>query len=347
MQNWAKNLAAAGAVGFGGWMLARAWVRSRNWFSFRGKTVLVTGGSRGLGLVLARKLVARGARVAICARTVSDLRVAEDELRRRGGDVISVVCDVTDPEQVAAMVDQVHGRLGPIQVLMNVAGIMLVGPLDAMTDDDFQRAMRINCWSALYTSRAVLPDMRRAGWGRIVNVASIGGKQAVPHMLPYVASKFALVGLSNGLRAELARENILVTTACPTIMRTGSPRNAFFKGQHQKEYTWFKMGSALPVVSMSAEAAARQILEACQAGAGEVLITNWLNLGIHFQRLFPGLADELAAMANRLLPEMGGIGQNVARGSESETPFTSSWVATLNDSAAERNNEMRPGIGIR
>jgi NAD(P)-dependent dehydrogenase (short-subunit alcohol dehydrogenase family) len=319
-------------------------VRSRNWFSFRGKTVLVTGGSRGLGLVIARELVARGARVAICARTLSDLRTAEDELRSRGGDVISVVCDVTDPDQVAAMVDQVRDRLGPAEVLMNVAGIMSVGPLDAMTDDDFHRAMRSNCWSALHTARAVLPDLRRAGWGRIVNVASIGGKQAIPHMLPYVVSKFALVGLSNGLRAELARENILVTTACPAVMRTGSPRNAFFKGQHQKEYTWFKMGSALPLVSMSAETAARQILEACQAGDGEVLITNGFNLGIQLHRLFPGLTSDLAALVNRLLPEMGGIGQNVARGFESETPFTSSWVATLNDSAARRNNEMRPAV---
>lgn len=342
MTTWTRNLLVAGGVGLGGLVTLRYLQRQRHWFSFQNRTVLITGGSRGLGLVIARQLADAGARVALCARTTADLESATAELRSRGGQVFGTECDVTDPVQVQRMVSEVHEHFGPIEVLFNVAGIIQVGPLDAMTIDDFSQAMKSNCWSALHTTLAVLPDMRRRGWGRIVNVASIGGKQAVPHMLPYVASKFALVGLSNGLRAELAQEGILVTTACPTIMRTGSPRNAFFKGQHRKEYAWFKTGSAIPGASMSAESASRQIVDACQAGDGEVLITNPLNLGIHFQRLFPGLANEVAALAARLLPEMGGIGRRAARGYESESAYTQSWVMSLDHQAAEQNNEMRP-----
>src|SRR5437764_2101577 len=115
--------------------------------------------------------------------------------------------------------------------------------------------------------------MRRRHSGRIINITSIGGKVSVPHLLPYGASKFALVGLSEGLRAELARDGVVVTTVCPGLMRTGSPRNAFFKGRHRAEYTWFTLGDSLPGVSMSAERAARKIIEACRNGTAEVVLS--------------------------------------------------------------------------
>lgn len=99
--------------------------------------------------------------------------------------------------------------------------------------------------------------MRRQRGGRIVNVSSVGGKIGVPHLLPYTASKFALTGLSEGLRVELKRERILVTTVCPGLMRTGSPRNALFRGKHKREYAWFAIADSLPLLSISAESAAR------------------------------------------------------------------------------------------
>src|SRR6185503_4123757 len=120
---------------------------------------------------------------------------------------------------------------------------------------------------------AVLPEMRARREGRIVNITSIGGKISVPHLLPYSASKFALVGLSEGLRAELAKDGIVVTTICPGLMRTGSPRNATFKGQHRAEYAWFSIGDSLPVTAMSADRAARQILTACKRGEAEVVLS--------------------------------------------------------------------------
>jgi NAD(P)-dependent dehydrogenase (short-subunit alcohol dehydrogenase family) len=334
-------LFTAGA-GLGAAWALEAIVRRSRWFDYRGKVAIVTGGSRGLGLILARKLVAAEAKVAICARTFEDVEVAERELRESGGDVFGAVCDVRNREHVELLVDRVLARWGTVDLLFNVAGVIQVGPLDAMTLDDFHEAMDINCWGALHTILAVLPIMRSRGWGRIVNIASIGGKQAVPHLLPYDASKFALVGLSTGLRTELAKDGILVTTACPTLMRTGSPRNATFKGQHRQEYVWFSIGGALPIASMNADRAANQILRACQNGDGELFITNWFNPAVLATQLFPTLTSEALAIVNRILPPMGGIGRREARGFESQSSASPSWLTTLGDRAAEQNNELRP-----
>ncbi len=340
MNTFTQKMLVAAGIGVAGALAGRGLLRRLRWFEFAGKTVLIAGGSRGLGLVLARELVDRGARVAICARTSSTLERAAAELRERGGAVLAEPCDIRDADQVQKFVQKVIDRWGSIDVLINVAGIIQVGPFDAMTPEDFHEAMDINCWGPLNVIQAVLPAMRRQRWGRIVNVASIGGKRAVPHLLPYVVSKFALVGLSNGLRVELARENILVTTVCPSLMRTGSPLHAIFKGQHRLEYAWFSIGDSLPIVSISAEQAAQQILMACQRGDSEVIVNNPLNLVIYLQQLVPKLAHEVLAQINRLLPEMGGIGQQAARGFESQSRWSPSWLTRLSDQAALRNNEL-------
>lgn len=336
----ATLLSAAGAA-LAAALAARALLRRSRRFSFAGKAVLIAGGSRGLGLVLARQLVAAGARVAILARTAEDLEDAERELLARGGEVLALRCDVSRPEEVHAAVQQVLRRFGGIDVLCNVAGIIQVGPLEAMTREDFERAMGVHFWGALNTTLEVLPDMRRHGWGRIVNIASLGGKRAVPHMLPYTASKFALVGLSNGLRTELAKEGILVTTIIPSLVRTGSPRNALFKGQHRKEYAWFSIADALPGVAMGAEQAAAQILRACRDGEREVLLRNPLNFAVALQSLLPGTTQALLGIVARFLPRMGGIGQRSAYGYESASRLSPSLLTRLGDAAARQNNEMR------
>jgi NAD(P)-dependent dehydrogenase (short-subunit alcohol dehydrogenase family) len=255
---------------------------------------------------------------------------------------MGVVCDMTQPSEVQAFVEQVTSQWGPVELLFNVAGIIQVGPLDSMTLDDFHHAMDVNCWGPLHMILAVLPSMRRRRWGRIVNVASIGGKKAVPHLLPYDASKFALVGLSSGLRTELAQDGIVVTTANPTLMRTGSARNAIFKSRHRQEYAWFSLGDAIPIVSMDAGRAADQILEACQRGDAEVFITNLLNPAVLATKLAPALTTEILSLVNRLLPPLGGVGRRPKGGYESESIVSPSLLTTLADQAARDNNEMRP-----
>ena len=294
--------------------------------------------------MLARQLVDAGARVAIWARTADDVEAAAAELRdrRKNATVLGLTCDVRDRDQIETAAETVRETWGRIDVLFNVAGIMEVGPLDAMTPADFHEAMDINCWGALNTVMTVLPVMRRQAWGRIVNVASIGGKRAVPHMLPYDVSKFALVGLSTGLRTELAKDGIVVSTVCPSLMRTGSPRNALFKGQNRAEYAWFSIGGSLPLISISAEQAASQILRACQYGDAEVYVCNTLNLPVIATQLIPSLTTEVLSLVNRLLPPMGGIGQRAAWGYESQSAFSPSVLTALGDQAAARNNQLRP-----
>jgi NAD(P)-dependent dehydrogenase (short-subunit alcohol dehydrogenase family) len=308
-------------------------------YSFRGRTVLVTGGSRGLGLLLAREFGRRGARVAICARDAVALDRARRDLERRGVVALAVPADVADYAQTAGMVEEVRRRLGGPDVLVNNAGVIQVGPLETMTLADFEEALAVNFRGAVHTTLAALPELRRRR-GRIVNIGSIGGKIAVPHLLPYCASKFALVGFSAGLRAELARDGIVVTTVCPGLMRTGSPRNATFKGRHRAEYAWFSIGDALPVVSMDAERAARQVVEACRRGAAEVVLGAPYKLAARVQGLAPGLTSGVLGAVNRLLPDPGGIGARRARGAESQSAVSPSWLTTLGDRAAVRNNEM-------
>jgi short-subunit dehydrogenase len=242
-------------------------------------------------------------------------------------------------------VREVQGRLGPVQVLINNAGSIQVGPVDVMTLEDYEHALRIHFWAPLYTTLAVLPEMRRRREGRIVNITSIGGKIAVPHLLPYGASKFALVGLSEGLRAELLQDGVYVTTVCPGLMRTGSPPNADFKGKHRAEYAWFSISDSLPLLSMSAERAARQIVTACKHGSAEVWLGLPTKLAVAFHGLFPGLTADILGWVNRLLPGPGGIGIQSAKGKNSGSAAAPSVLTTLTEQAARRNNETPAAEG--
>jgi NAD(P)-dependent dehydrogenase (short-subunit alcohol dehydrogenase family) len=329
-------LAGAGVAA----LAARAIARRARLVDLAGARVLVTGGSRGLGLVLAREFGRHGARVAVCARDAEALDRARLDLEARGIPALAVPCDLTDRDQVSRMVSEVEAGLGGIDVLVNNAGIIQVGPLDSMTLEDFEAAMATNFWSAVHMAFAVLPIMRRQGGGRIVNVASIGGKISVPHLLPYSASKFALVGFSEGLRSEAGRDGIVVTTVCPGLMRTGSPRNAIFKGRHRAEYAWFAISDSLPGLTMSAERAARKIVEACRAGDAHVVLTHAAQVGDLAHALAPGLTATVLDLVNRVLPAPGGIGTRAARGAESESAVAPSVLTTLGDAAARRNNEM-------
>jgi NAD(P)-dependent dehydrogenase (short-subunit alcohol dehydrogenase family) len=326
------------AAGAGAFVVARSLARRMNQYDMRGRVVLITGGSRGLGLVMARELASEGALLAICARDESELARAYEDLNWRTR-TFAVPCDVTDRAQVENMVRAVEAHYGQIDVLINNAGVIEVGPMEVMTIEDYERAMKTHFWGPLYTVLAALPEMRRRGEGRIVNISSIGGKISVPHLLPYSASKFALVGLSEGLRAELAKDGIVVTTVCPGLMRTGSPLNADFKGQHRAEYAWFAISDSLPVTSIGARRAARQVIAATKRGDAEVVLTVQAKLAALFHGIFPGLTADILGQVNKLLPEPGGIGTERAKGKDSESRLTDSWLTELSEIAARENNE--------
>jgi short-subunit dehydrogenase len=263
------------------------------------------------------------------------------DLTRRGGDVASIPCDVTDREQVQRMVRDVERHFGRIDVLVNNAGTISVGPMEVMNVGDYEESMKTHFWGPLYTTLAALPGMKRRREGRIVNISSIGGKVAVPHLLPYCAGKFALTGLSEGLRAELKKDNIYVTTVCPGLMRTGSPPNAFFKGQHRIEYTLFKLTDSTPLTAMDAGRAARRIVTACQRGESEVILSVQAKIAAKFHGLFPGVSSELYSLIAQALPGPGGAGEQRVQGRDSETAVSRSFLTALTDRAAVENNETR------
>jgi len=234
----------------------------------------------------------------------------------------------------------VTAELGPVEVLINNAGTISVGPMETMTPEDFDDAMKTHFYGPLAMTQAVLPDMRRMGRGRIVNISSLGGEIPVPHMLPYVASKFALTGLSQGLRAELMKDGIAVTTVCPGLLRTGSPYNAFFKGKNRSEMTWFTLLDSLPPFSMNADRAARCILRAARFGRAHVTLTMMGKIAARTHGLFPGLVSDQMGLVNRLLPAAGGIGTRRARGKDSLSRIASSFLTILTQRAARMNNEL-------
>lgn len=311
-----RTLLTLGALGVGSALATRRLLRHLRHFDLRDRVAVVTGGSRGLGFAIARELLRRGARVAICARNEQQLRSAQDQLDTTGR-LFTAVCDVTDPRSVAAFFNQIRRVLGPVDLLVNNAGTIALGPVEEQTDADYRDAMNTHFWGAHYCIDSVLPEMRAAGRGRIVNIASFGGKIATPHLIPYAASKFALVGYSESLRTELIHSGVYVTTVCPGLIRSGSPGNAMFKGRHHAEYAWFTAGDVTPIVSISPERLARQIVDAAVGGEPE-LISPWPeNLQARLFGAFPGLATEITSLVAALLPSPGGIGTNRALGRNS------------------------------
>ena len=333
-------LATALAAGTGAAVAANL-TKKGSPYTFFGKSVVITGGSRGLGLIMARLLADEGALVTILARDQEELDRAAQDIAPGGSDLLAFRCDVTDRQQVENTLRRVIEHRGRIDVLINNAGIIQVGPVEHMKLEDFEDAMKVHMWGPLYAMQAVIPHMKREGEGRIVNIASIGGKIAVPHLLPYVTSKFALVGLSDGMRAELAKDNIHVTTVAPGLMRTGSPYNALFKGDREKEFALFMLLGTLPLSAMSAKKAARQIIEACRNRQPELTTTIQARLAIVASTLFPGLFARALQIAVRLLPgPQDELGDEARTGWESQSKFTRSPIMAPTHRAAEQNNEQ-------
>jgi NAD(P)-dependent dehydrogenase (short-subunit alcohol dehydrogenase family) len=281
------------------------------------------------------------------ARDADELGRARMDVLERGADVKTYVCDVRDRSAVESTIERIMADHGALDVLINDAGIIEVGPLEHMTIADFENAMATHFWGPLYAILAVRPHMRRRRAGRIVNISSIGGKIAVPHLLPYSASKFALTGLSEGLHAELAREGIRVTTVCPGLMRTGSTYNAWFKGRHRREFAWFHVADSIPGLSIDARRAARQIIEACRYGEAELVITPLARLAVLLNAACPETMARLMSVTNLLLPSAAPEGGDEARpGWQSVSPLIPSAITKLADRASTENNELPAGEAL-
>jgi NAD(P)-dependent dehydrogenase (short-subunit alcohol dehydrogenase family) len=268
--------------------------------------VLITGGSRGLGLALAERYGRAGAKLILAARDHDELTAARYTLLGRRAvrspdDVLLIPVDLTDATQADSLIEHAIAHFGRIDVLINNAGIIEVGPVENQPIAAYRRAMATNFFAAVHTTQAVLPHMLRRQSGSIVNIASIGGKFAMPHLLPYVSSKFALVGFSQGLHAELRHKGIRVTTVCPGLMRTGGEVNAHYTGQLKKEERWFTLAARTPVIAASVCHAADKIFHATSTGRAEITITPQAWLAARAAALAPETTQYLASLANHFL----------------------------------------------
>jgi short-subunit dehydrogenase len=295
---------AAATAGIG-LTLRERFARSRE-SQLKGQVVLITGGSKGLGIALARRFAMEGCRLALCARNAEELRRAKLDLDRNGADVLTLVCDVTDENSVRRMIAAVERHFGSIDILVNNAGQIAVGPIASMTVEDFESAMKVMFWGVVYPTLAMLPSFLERKKGRIVNITSFGGKVSVPHLVPYTCAKFAATGFSEGIRAELLGKGIKVTTIAPGLMRTGSFVNALFKGDREAEGRWFSLAASMPILTIDADKAAEEILMATKLGEAERILTSPAKLMSRLHGIAPGVtADLLGIVAGLLLPGMG------------------------------------------
>ncbi len=327
----------AGLVAGGAWAIARRLGGTR----IGGKVAVVTGGSRGLGLVLARELGRRGMRVVICARDEEELERARAGLAASGVDATALPCDVTDDEGMAGLIADVEENIGPVDVLVNNAGIIQVGPAETMSLDDYRRAMDVMFWGALNAAEAVLPRMRARRRGTVVNVTSIGAAVGIPHLAAYDAAKFALRGWSEAMGAEMARHGITVVTVVPGLMRTGSFGHALVKGRRYAEASVFSLLASLPLLTVSAERAARRIVRAIEHGERFVVIGAPAKILRLAHGIFPGGVVRALGVVNRLLPppEEGARESMPLPGEIFRRGLARSILTALGDRAAKKYNE--------
>lgn len=333
------------AAGVAGVALARMLTHKHRSIDLSQKVVLITGGSRGLGLEIARLMVKEGAKVAICARDKNELKKAKEDLDELASSygtdgVYTVACDLTDNEQLQHMVGRVRKHFGAIEILINNAGVIQIAPAEEMEKKEYEEAMNIHFWAPYNLMQAVLPEMKKNREGRIVNIASLAGKVVVPHLAPYAASKHALVGLSESLHAEMQKYNIYITTVCPGLMRTGSVRQMVHKGQHRKEHGLAHILASQPLTSMDAKKAAESIVSACRHGETSLIIPLQAKAVTAANGLFPGLVADVMGLLNRILPDPGGIGQKRAKGANSKSDWVPALLEIVSDKAARRNNEF-------
>lgn len=270
--------------------------------SLRDKVVLITGGSKGLGLVIGKHLVKEKCKLALCARSEEELLKAKKQIQELGGEVFIDVCDVADEVAVKSFVENVITHYGKLDVVINDAGIMIVGPMESFTHEDYEAAMNVMYWGLVNTTLAALPHMKKRKEGQIINITSVGGKVSIPHMLPYSSAKFAAVGFSDGIAAELRKDNIYVSTIIPGLMRTGSYVNAFFQKNNKKEFKLFSFMSTAPILTISADRAAKLTIDAIKQKSAKKVLGLPAKVLIELNHFFPETTVRFFGFLSRILP---------------------------------------------
>ncbi|WP_240529592.1 SDR family NAD(P)-dependent oxidoreductase [Streptomyces mangrovisoli] len=332
-----------------------------------GLSALVTGGSRGLGLLLSARLARRGCQVTLAARDADELRRGAAWAEERTGKKFSTaVCDVRDRDAVESVVRETQARHGGLDVVVANAGVIQVAPVASLGAETFEDAMATIFGGTVNTAMAALPRLRAsAAGGRLCLIGSVGGLLAVPHLLPYSCAKAAVGALGEGLRAETAENDVTVTTVHPGLMRTGSHLQAEFGGRSSREFAWFSALSGTPVVSMDADRAAERIVRALERRRTRLVLTPAARAASVAHGVAPATVTRLSGFAARLLPPPPAVPGEAADGFEQSGGFeqghdldqgrvidrtAATWTekvrrlgSLLNDRAAHRYNQHIPG----
>lgn len=267
---------------------------------FFDKSVLVTGASSGIGHDVALAFGEQGARVALLARRRSHLEELAERINKVGGNAIALDCDVTERARVFSAVEQVKESFGKIDILINSAGLLISDTVEQMRAEDLEKMMAVNLFGAVNAMQAVLPMMRQAGVGNIVNISSLAGRRGMTPLGGYSATKFALVGLTEALRVELFNTGIKVSLVMPGVIDTPMAQDAL-------KHDSFKDIPGASMMAMPARWVTWAVLGAAAFGLTEVDVPPGAAIAEKLASLFPGVTDAFLSVGTRLVQGAGAL----------------------------------------
>ena len=251
--------------------------------NFKDKVIVITGASSGIGEASAEEFAKRGANIVLVARRKDKLEKVEKSLTKYPVKILSVICDVSEKEQVKQMVEKVLETFPQIDVLINNAGFVIYGKVEELSIEDVESQMKTNYFGTIYCTKLFLPHFLKQNSGHIVNVASVGGSFGVPGIATYCATKFALLGFSEGLHHELHETNVGVTVVSPIMVRTN-----LFDHPSFKNFTKHATG-----ISLSAETVAKAVIKAADSPRLEIVVPSVVRIGIWFKQTFPFIINPI------------------------------------------------------
>lgn len=266
----------------------------------QGRTVLITGGSRGLGLELAREFLAAGARVALCARNQAELERARQRLAPAGEPVSIHVADISDPQDVDRLVSEVAERWGRLDILVNNAALFMSGPMALMRVEDYERILKVNLIGTIIVTETCRPYLERRGG--VITIVSAAGLLPAPHLAPYAVSKAGVSMYAQLLEVELADRGLETMAVYPSYMPTGVSYHADYRGAVAAEQHTVQRLMQVPFLAVDQRRGAGIIVDAWRYGRRVVIYPAVVRLSVMLTGLVPEFVLRIARRANRYYP---------------------------------------------